>query len=225
MRAEEDDADPRNAPNIVDPELERQNSASTGLTPEGQNFGTQSWMAEQQMGPAREAHGMPMQGMSVMQPGSAGMVGFVQSEGSGDSNDISVSPGAQSSGPTPNSSHASDPSKSRSVGGQVGGSGSNSFNASPAPTHQTIPSQPGGVDGAPANFYGANAFGISNPGMAPNQRYAVPQPAMADFGMAGGWSDMPGQQGIEPVAEGVLRSLMNMGPMDAMDLSSWESGN
>jgi len=32
--------------------------------------------------------------------------------------------------------------------------------------------------------------------------------------------------GMQPVGgEGVLRALMSMGPMDAMDLSSWDSGN
>ncbi|KAG7143533.1 Citrinin biosynthesis transcriptional activator ctnR like protein [Verticillium longisporum] len=45
------------------------------------------------------------------------------------------------------------------------------------------------------------------------------------YGMASnGWPGMPGQTGMTPMSEGVLRSLMNMGPMDAMDLSSWDSG-
>lgn len=52
----------------------------------------------------------------------------------------------------------------------------------------------------------------------------VPQPA---YGMSNGWGGLNGPAaGIQPVGgEGVLRALMNMGPMDAMDLSSWDSGN
>ncbi|PKS07875.1 hypothetical protein jhhlp_006483 [Lomentospora prolificans] len=235
LRTGEDDADPRNAPNLVDPEGEGQ--IGNGLTPERQNFGNQAWMSDQQMAPARESssvQGLPMQGIPVMAQGSAPVfdkssavaapiVGYVPGEGTAESNDMSTSPGGQSSGPTPNSSTASEP-KGRS-GGQVNGSGSNSFNASPASAHQTIHTQ-SGVDTAQPNFYNAqNAFGISNPGIPPNQRYAVPQPPIGDFGMSNGWNEIPTQAGMEPVAEGVLRSLMNMGPMDAMDLSSWESGN
>lgn len=45
------------------------------------------------------------------------------------------------------------------------------------------------------------------------------------YGMAttNGWVDMPGQTNMPPVGEGVLRALMNMGPMDAMDLSAWDT--
>jgi hypothetical protein len=45
-----------------------------------------------------------------------------------------------------------------------------------------------------------------------------------DFGMTGGWGDMHAQNTM-PVGDGVLRALMSMGPMDAMDLSSWEAAN
>ena len=56
----------------------------------------------------------------------------------------------------------------------------------------------------------------------------MPQAPM-EFGMSNGWTHsgmQAGQAGVPaPVPDGVLRSLMNMGPMDAMDLSSWDSGN
>lgn len=79
----------------------------------------------------------------------------------------------------------------------------------------------GGVDTAGEQGFFSNHGGF---GMTPDMGadvggYSIPQ--------AGGWNDMnphpPGLQ--QPVGEGVLRALMNMGPMDAMDLSSWDSGN
>lgn len=45
------------------------------------------------------------------------------------------------------------------------------------------------------------------------------------FSMTTSWGDMAGQAGMPQVGDGVLRALMNMGPMDAMDLSSWDQNN
>lgn len=46
------------------------------------------------------------------------------------------------------------------------------------------------------------------------------------YGMSNGWDNVAAaQQAANIQNEGVLRALMNMGPMEAMDLSSWDTGN
>ncbi len=42
-----------------------------------------------------------------------------------------------------------------------------------------------------------------------------------DFTMSTGW-ELPGQTGMAPGPEGVLRHIMQLGPMETMDLG-WES--
>jgi hypothetical protein len=230
LKTVEDDGNPAVGPDLVEPENEGQkvDASATG------GFTSQGWMSEQQI-PNRESssnRGLPMQGLPVL-PSVSGpmyekngaassMAGFGQSESTADTNDMSVSPEAQSNRPTPNSSAASD---HRPHGnGHVNGSGPNSFETSPVSAHQALTS-PNGVDGTqqPSYYGDHNAFGISN--MAQNQRFSVPSTAVSGFDVPNGWQDLSSQPGMTPVAEGVLRSLMNMGPMDAMDLSSWDSGN
>ena len=52
---------------------------------------------------------------------------------------------------------------------------------------------------------------------------SIDQPG--NFPMPGDWGNFQGTPAIPPPGEGVLRALMNMGPMDAMDLSSWDTAN
>jgi hypothetical protein len=120
--------------------------------------------------------------------------------------------------PTPNSSSASDPTRQQaglSAGGRNASSGrTSSFEASPsaAPTQQTE------AEAAAAAFF-ADSGGV--PGFV--------LPDVGGEGEAGaggayddGW-EMPGQAGMTPGTEGVLRSIMiGMGPMDGMDLR-WDA--
>lgn len=229
LRTHEDDANAANAPDLVEPESDDPTSA--GAQSDQQGFASApSWEREQQLPVSRDgsAQGLPMQGQGVpvvpptstplfegvKSPGARPMFQFIPGEAGADANDMSGSPGAGSGGPTPNSSTASE-HKARI--GQVSGSGSTSYDASPAPAPQTLGSQ-AGVEGQ-AGFYDASGFPMAQ-GVPGDQRFPVQ--GQMGFGMASGWG--PVQAG-QPVADGVLRSLMNMGPMDAMDLSSWESGN
>jgi hypothetical protein len=221
MKSAEDDANPANAPDIVEPEPESQGAAQS--TSNG--FGPQAWLStDQPMAGLHDTNGsrsLRHQGVALT-PGSGHLGGFGQSEGSGDSNELSPD-GAQSNRPTPNSSTASE-QRVPMAAGTLNGSGRNSFDASPVSTHQNITSQ-GGVEGNSAAFtYPDPTFAMST-GMTPGSRFAMPETPMNDFSLPNGWQDLSGQTGMTPVAEGVLRSLMNMGPMDAMDLSSWDSGN
>ncbi|KAL2105387.1 hypothetical protein VUR80DRAFT_8451 [Thermomyces stellatus] len=234
LKTQEDDANPTNAPDLVEPENEDQNSAGARSDQPGFTA-AQTWAREQQMaasGDSGSAQNMPMHTVvsststplfeGVKSPPSASsMFQFVPGETNGDANDMSVSPGGQSGGPTSNSSTASEQQQQHRarMANQINGSASTSYDASPAPAPQTLTSN-AGVDGQ-GNFYDPNGFPMSAQAVPQNQRYPVQQPQM-EFPMANGWGPM---QTGQPVAEGVLRSLMNMGPMDAMDLSSWDSGN
>lgn len=150
---------------------------------------------------------------------TSGMFPFVPGETNGDANDMSNSPGGQSGGPTPNSSTASEQQQKTRMTNHINGSANTSYDASPSSAPQTLTST-AGVEGQ-GNFYDPNGFPMPAQAVPPAQRYPVQQ-AQMEFGMASGWGAM---QTGQPVAEGVLRSLMNMGPMDAMDLSSWDSGS
>ncbi|KAL0936629.1 binuclear zinc transcription factor [Colletotrichum truncatum] len=230
MKTGGDDGNAATAPNIVEPDQDEEtgpNSASTG-------FGGQGWLsAEPPMPYDANRSGIPLHGTVLTpsssslydKPGSSSghMNGFGQSESSGDNN-MSGSPDAdQSNRPTPNSSSASEQRLNMASGG-MNGSGRNSFDASPVIGHQNINAQ-GNTDGNVNYFNDASAFGIRGTGLTPNQRFSMPETPGAEFGIPNGWGDLQGQTGMTPVAEGVLRSLMNMGPMDAMDLSAWDASN
>jgi hypothetical protein len=217
MKVADDDGNAAGAPDIVEPERTSQptvTSASNG-------FSSQAWLSPDQPMNGNESNGtrsLPLHNV-VLTPGSGGITGFVQSESSGDVNELSPD-GAQSNRPTPNSSSASEQRPSL-TGGALTGSGRNSFEASPVSTHQNL--GPPSVDAAA--FYPDPTYSSMGTGLTPGARYSVPETPVNDFSVPNGWENLAGQTGMTPVAEGVLRSLMNMGPMDAMDLSSWDSAN
>lgn len=231
MKTVEDDGNAAAAPSIVEPEQSGEadpNSASTG-------FGGQGWLSAEQPIPygTNNTHSLPLHG-NALTPSSGSlydksgsssgrMTGFGQSESSGDNNMSGSPDGDQSNRPTPNSSSASEQRVNMAPGG-LHGSGRNSFDASPVTAQQNMDPR-GSADGNANFFNDASAFGIRT-GLTPNQRFSMPDTPGADFGMPhNGWGDLQGQTSMTPVAEGVLRSLMNMGPMDAMDLTSWDATN
>jgi hypothetical protein len=227
----EDNGNQPGGPDMVEPDQTNQSMANSGSN----GFEGQAWLSPDQGMPVHDGNGgrgLPMQGM-VLTPTSgslyekapssgAPMAGFVQSESSGDTNDISVSPdGPQSSRPTPNSSTASEP-RHTLTSTALNGSGGNSFEASPVSSHQNLASQVA-VDGTGA-YFTDSGFSVGGARLTANARYSVAEPTANSFQVPNGWPDLPVQNGMTPVAEGVLRSLMSMGPMDAMDLSTWDSG-
>ncbi len=138
-------------------------------------------------------------------------------EVAGESQDGTGSPEGQSNGPTPNSSNSSErvhltPNQMNgAAGGGVSAVPRQEFRASPmSPPQNMLNGGPVPVEpGSHQNFFAANGYPM--PAGITNQQ---------GFAMGTGWGDMNNQQ-----SEGVLRVLMNMGPMEAMDLSSWDSGN
>ncbi|KAM0215888.1 hypothetical protein ACHAPQ_002938 [Fusarium lateritium] len=192
--------DDRNPPDVVEPDVPM-------ATADG-SFGTQGWMSAEQQLPILT----PSSGATFEKTGSGSRAVSGFGDMTGDSQDASGSPdGMQSSRPTPNSSTGSD-QRNHLAPGQLNGSGRNSFNASPMSPNQTL-MNPGMLDGNTQGFF-ADTSGFSMPtGLDQNGGFTMPD----------GWADIQGQTGVPQVGEGVLRALMNMGPMDAMDLGTWET--
>ncbi|CAM1507286.1 Fc.00g069270.m01.CDS01 [Cosmosporella sp. VM-42] len=206
MKMAGDDGNAATAPDIVEPNNDSQGMGNSGAG----GFAGQTWLT-------------PDQGIPILTPSSGTyekngstsghMSGF--GEGSGESQDTSGSPdGNPSNRPTPNSSTgASSDQRGHLNPGQMN-SGPNSFHASPISPNQNL-MNPGALDGSTQGFF-TDPSGFTMPGSMTDQQ---------NFAMPTGWGDIQGQTGVNPVGEGVLRALMNMGPMDAMDLSSWDTGN
>ncbi|KAM0563886.1 hypothetical protein ACHAPJ_000093 [Fusarium lateritium] len=209
MKAPGDDGNPTGAPDIVEPDNDAPNMTTSG---DG-GFGTQAWMTSEQQLPILT----PSSGATFEKTGSGSrtMSGF--GDMTGESQDTSGSPdGMQSNRPTPNSSTGGSDQRTHLAPGQMNGSGPNSFNASPMSPNQTL-MNPGVLDGSTQGFF-ADPSGFTMPtGLDQNGGFTIPD------GLPDGWADIHGQTGVPQVGEGVLRALMNMGPMDAMDLGTWET--
>ena len=146
--------------------------------------------------------------------GTYAMNGF-GGNGNGDSQDVSVDEGQSNSRATPNSSGGASESRSHLAPGPMSSSGHNSFQASPIMPQQNMMNG-GGMDATdPALFGDATGFTM---GTEMSGQHGL-------FGTGSGWEDMQGQTGMTPDGDGVLRALINMAPMDTMDLSSWDSGH
>lgn len=128
--------------------------------------------------------------------------GFAETSASGSHQDTvsGMDEGTSNSGCTPDTGH-------------VSGRGGASFGASPSLSQANMMSQDGVEAGPSASLFGYSIWGGVNE-----------QQGMMDDGASNGWGGMQGAGEMSPSkGEGALRALMNMGPMDAMDLSSWEA--
>ncbi|KAL6858588.1 fungal-specific transcription factor domain-containing protein [Trichoderma novae-zelandiae] len=210
MKTTGDDGNTATAPDITEPSTD----SGSMSTSNSNNFGNGAWLtAEQQM------HVLTPNSSSMYEKnigGGGGLSGL----GDGLDQDASGSPDVQSAGRTPNSSGGASDTRPHLAPGQLSGgtSGHESYRASPISPQQTMMNHGGMDNGAAQGFYNdPNGFTMAA-GMG------MPQ---APYGMSNGWGGLNGPTaGMQPVGgEGVLRALMNMGPMDAMDLSSWDSGN
>lgn len=204
MKMSGDDGNAATGPDLVEPAADSQGIESSTTTA----FASGTWLTAEQQLPILT----PSSGTTYEKNGSVSgpMSGF--GDTNGDSQDTSGSPdGMQSNRPTPNSSNGQSDQRTHLNPGQLN-SGPNSFQASPISPNQTL-LNPGSLDGSTQGFF-ADPSAFTMPTSLADQQGA--------FALPTGWGDMQGQTGVAPVGEGVLRALMNMGPMDAMDLSSWD---
>ncbi|CAI6099921.1 unnamed protein product [Clonostachys chloroleuca] len=206
LKPKDDDGNPVNAPDLVDA-IHNTDTIHNIEAVTSAGFNSQNWLSADQS----------MSGLTPSSGNGIAAAGGLQSIGGSSSRDnqaSSGSPDGQSNGPTPNSSTGSggtqDP-RSRLVPGPMGGSGGNSFQASPISPHQNLMSQ---ADAS--NFFGATSGFTMPSGMNEQQ---------GSFDLSNGWDTMNGQSELPPLGEGVLRAIMDMGSIDAMDLTPWESTN
>lgn len=186
------------------------NGESHGLGNTGDGgFSGQQWMASGQSLPILT----PSSGTTLDKNGS-GISGFDNT--GGESQGTSGSPdGMQSNKPTPNSSTGGGSGERMHLGpGQLNGSGHSSFQTSPISPNQNM-INPGMLEN--------NGQGLFSE--SPGFTMPTTLDQAGSFTIPDNWADIQGSNGVAPVGENVLRALMNMGPMDAMDLSTWETRN
>jgi hypothetical protein len=218
-----EDGNPIGRPDLVEP-AQNPDTRVTG------SYDALPWsMNDQQQLSTRERSIGPDSGSNVMIPPimfanhrACPNGGYIETPSSG-SNDMSVSSHheSQSNRPTPNSSSASE-QRNNSTSRPVTESGQTPYDTSPIGANPSLGTQ-AELDAASAAFFSdANNYSMqsSGTGMTPGRSFVMPDTSGNHYGVPNGWV-MQGQPGMTPVAEGVLRHLMDMPPMDAMDLG-WE---
>ncbi|KAK6078654.1 binuclear zinc transcription factor [Seiridium cupressi] len=222
MKMTGDDGNPSAAPDITP-------SQNSGVQPSSSfDPANGNWMSgDQQQLPQRErstasdlgSSGMGQPMMFRTTSRVSPQAGYVEASSSG-TNGMSVSPHPDGSSdrPTPNSNSTSEQ--------RNGTSGRTSFDASPIGGPQELGTQ-AEMDAATTAFFSDPVqFNMSTPGMGmtPGRAFVIQDGSGNDFALPNGWGVMQGQTTVmTPVAEGVLRHLMDMPPMDAMDLG-WDQG-
>lgn len=139
-------------------------------------------------------------------------------------NTMSVSPdaGPASDRPTPNSTTTgSDRQQTNSSNGTHGTSGRNSFETSPssssaAAAQRVLPS-----------IFDEMPGGEIPTGLTPGRHFGAPETPKVDSTDAAGagdfsWDNFGASTGMTPMSEGVLRTMLQMGPMETMDLG-WDN--
>lgn len=145
--------------------------------------------------------------------GPAGGATSGYGDSSGDGRDASGSPdGAFQGDPGTGSAngHISD-IRGHLQPGQVNHSGANSFQASPSMQGQD--GMMNGHEPTSANLFDASNAYVMQSGSGLGQQHE-------GYSVNSGWQNVPPQQDVPEMGDGVLRALMNMGPLDAMDLST-----
>lgn len=167
-------------------------------------YGSQQWLS------AQTAKG------AVLTPNSAGYYdngnanARVMAYGDSDK-DASGSPEGLSNGQTPNSSSSGGESRQNMSAMGMNGNG----------MRQNVMHRGGNGTGLGPGP-GADFFSIPTTGFIP---HSLPQQP-GGFAMSSGFTPMGVQEAIEqPGGEDMLKVILNMGPMDAMDLSSWGSAH
>ena len=200
-------------------------------TPGSSGLGSQGWTSVEQPTtlPTRERSSgssyVPLHGLMPV-------AGFAPGDiDGGPANDMAGTPPDRlSNDQTPNSTGVPDQRQTLAPGSTLGSSGRGSFETSPAPSHQNL-SMAGATTQAEVDqnvgsyFGGHSSFGLPpgvSPNMAPNPRFPMPEAPGGGFGVGSSWADISNQQGVTPVAEGVFRSMMPMGPVDSVDLG-WDT--
>ncbi|ROW11056.1 hypothetical protein VMCG_01094 [Cytospora schulzeri] len=152
----------------------------------------------------------------------------------GNAVDAALSPDAAQSSdrPTPNSTTSSSERQNNSSGCLSSQSGVNSFEASPASSTNVNSTQAQqnqahstAVRNIDALFQDFSAADFPATGLTPNQQFTLPEtPGKTDAAAGEQPGDFNWEQlnGMTPMSEGVLRTMLQMGPMETMDMG-WDN--
>ena len=220
MKVAEDEGNPAENPDLVEPRPEPDASRSIHSQVWGRFTRGETTTTNGGNSGNSGTQGMP----STMFELASGHAFLDRSGADSSSTSMTTNQDALSNRPTPNSSSTSDLRHNTAHD-----SGSlPSYDASPSTANDTSMSD---MEAAAARFLHqamSNGYHMSGDGttLSPGQSFHPPATSSTiDFTLAGDWASMGAQSGGTPVAEGVLRNLMqNIGPLDAsMDLG-WDSG-
>ncbi|EJT68416.1 C6 transcription factor Prf [Gaeumannomyces tritici R3-111a-1] len=214
FRTAEDNGNPTDAPDITNADGSREAAAAAVNA-----LAAGSWLSPDSQIPSRDRGQLPEISLTPTSQGVLGsrstgsMSGFGQSD-NGDTGDMATTPNTGASNqPTPNSSTPSE-QRQGSLGAIAGAR--SSFDASPVSPHQ------GAMTSQAEMEPGAGAFFGQQQGFAMAPDISMISDANADdFSVTPDWG-MSGQTDMAQGAEGVLRSIMQMAPMETMDLG-WSS--
>lgn len=209
-------------------------TSSTGVATGGPSSSSAAWLGtveapqQQRNGrghspafPVTFAHPAGTGSMSSLlgpQSGSS-MSGLVHSE-NGDSNEPSTSPDGQSNRPTPTSSTAGGASSDHQP--RQGQGQGQSQSQSQSQQQQMKMEQVGAAAAAAAMYRARGGYATVLGAAASSPSSLMGATPGNDFGVPAPWGDMSGSTGMTPVSEGVLRTIMQMGTMETMDLG-WDS--
>lgn len=222
-RTAEDNGNPADAPDITDTDGNRDAAVAAAAAAAAAASALEAgrWLSPDGQLPTRDRSNqlpdisLPPTSQVLLDSRSTGsMSGFGQSD-NGDIGDMAATPNTGASNqPTPNSSTPSEQRQS-SLGTLAGAH--NSFDTSPVSPHQGAMTSQAEVESGVGAFFGQQ-HGFA---MAPDISMIQSEANASDFSVTADWG-MSGQTDMAQGAEGVLRSIMQMAPMETMDLG-WSS--
>ncbi|EFX04748.1 c6 zinc finger domain containing protein [Grosmannia clavigera kw1407] len=215
-------------------------STSTSANGGGNGAGPHGWLKPEPRLPTCDRSSNGHSPMFQMAPGTypdqAGqaisMQGYAQGDTGTDSHELSsTSPSDMlSNRPTPNSSVGSEQRQTLAPLPQPGPSHMHSaagpYDASPVSPAHGIGGKSVRAGRITSSFYAAASGIPSEYGSQPSLSSAgldgmMSGPSSGEYTLSAGWS-LPAQTAMTPVSEGVLHTIMQMGPMETMDLG-WDA--
>ncbi|KKA30434.1 hypothetical protein TD95_005218 [Thielaviopsis punctulata] len=223
MRVAEDNGNPVQGPNLVDPlpRPDRAASASMSQSPAHDALLAANWLNAND----RSTPGLSMSNGIVLTPlsGLSATAEAPFNNSDPDAMDATMTTEGTASANThqkPNAPATPEAIAHTAGQPQTGGMGNRVRAGS---TRSSLEAATANVSDATAAtqafFSNANAYGMSQ---AMNNGAFDHGATTNGDEYVSSWANVSTAPSMTPVAEGVLRTLMNLGPMDAMDLSSWD---
>lgn len=219
LRTAGDEGNPVNHPDLVEQEPNPTQSVHSHVW--GRFAHEEPGLSSRERRPAPDGTNLGMRPLMFSQ--DAPNTFMDQPAGDNSSVSMTTNPDGLSNRPTPNSGSTSD--HRHSASGEAGNGGS--YDTSPNTANESSLAD---MEAAATQFLQQamnNGYHVpgSVTGVSSEQRFSASDTSgTVDFTISSEWDPTGGQTGVTPVAEGVLRNLIdNIGPIGSMDLD-WDSG-